>query len=164
MGHMVGLMRPGSSFTGPLNSSWTGFSPRWKSSSTPCSAKPLNRSIVCRRLATKSASRGSPPGTCAYRGEPVGDGVGERLEGPAADDVGVIGAGRHDLAAVLVAGRVVLAALVPDLHEDEVGVLAVLAVVGEELLRQLVVLQLLVDHPAAGPVDEDRRVPGDGEH
>src|SRR4051794_11245884 len=100
--------------------------------------------------------QGEPAGQVRVPGEPVGDGVGERLEGLAADDVRVIGAGRHDLAAVLVAGRVVLAALVPDLHEDEVGVLAVLAVVGEELLRQLVVLQLLVNHPAAGPVDEDR--------
>src|SRR4051794_5373830 len=99
---------------------------------------------------------GEPAGDVRVPGEPVGDGVGERLEGLAADDVGVIGAGRHDLAAVLVAGRVVLAARVPDLHEDEVGVFAVLAVVGEELLRQLVVLQLLVDHPAAGPLDEDR--------
>jgi hypothetical protein len=45
----------GSSLTGPLNSSCTGFSPRWKSSSTPRSAKPLNRSMV------------------------VGDGCGDRL-------------------------------------------------------------------------------------
>src|SRR3954453_9047028 len=56
--------------------------------------------------------QGEPAGQVRVPGEPVGDGVGERLEGLAADDVGVIGAGRHDLAAVLVAGRVVLAALV----------------------------------------------------
>src|SRR4051812_17509503 len=93
---------------------------------------------------------GEPARHVRVPGQPLGDGRGERLEGHTADDVGVVGAGRHDLAAVLVAGRGVLAALVPDLHQDQVGVLALLPVVAEELLRQLVVLQLLVDHPPAG--------------
>src|SRR3954447_25197245 len=42
---------------------------------------------------------GEPAGDVRVPGEPVGDGVGERLEGLAADDVGVVGAGRHNLAA-----------------------------------------------------------------
>src|SRR4051812_37867145 len=132
---MVGLVRPGSSLTEPLNSSWTGFSPRWKSSSTPRSAKPLNRSIVCRRLGTKFGSRVSPPGHGRIAGGPVAAGGAGRPHGFPPDDVCIIGPGRHDLPAVLVAGRVVLAALVPDLHEDQVGILALVSVVSEELLR-----------------------------
>jgi hypothetical protein len=47
---------------------------------------------------------GEPAGHVRVPGQPLGDGVGECLEGLAADDVGAVGAGRDDLAAVLVAG------------------------------------------------------------
>ena len=57
-----------------------------------------------------------------------------------------------------------LAALVPDLDEHEVRVLAGGRVPLEEGLRELVVGQLLVDHAAAALVDEQHRVAGDAEH
>src|SRR3954462_14232447 len=119
---MVGFARPGSSLTRPLNSCCTARSPRPKSSSTPRSAKPLNRSIDARRLATKSPASVRPPVWARWRasrsamaaaggggggGEPLGGGGRERVERPAADHVAVVGAGWHDEAPVLVAGGVV---------------------------------------------------------
>ena len=70
----------------------------------------------------------------------------------------------HDQPAVLVAGGVVLAALIPDLDQDEVGELAGERVPAEELLGELVVGELLVDDAPAVLVDEDHRVARDREH
>ena len=60
--------------------------------------------------------------------EPGGDVVDQLSKGFPLDDMAVVGARRDDQPSVLVARRVLLAALVPDLDEHEVRVLGLVAV------------------------------------
>ena len=120
--------------------------------------------LAC-RLTRKSSLVAAPPVAYATRSKRARIAVRELLQRLAADDVRVARAGvADDEPPVLVARAVALAALVPDLDEHEVRVLAGQRVPAEERLGELVVRQLLVDDAVPGLVDEQHRVAGDGEH
>src|SRR5437763_10650218 len=78
----------------------------------------------------------------------------------ALDHVAVVGALGHDEPSIFGARGMILRALVPDCDAHEIRVLGLRSVPFEEAVRQLVVLQLLVDVAMSVLVDEEHRVAG----
>ena len=79
------------------------------------------------------------------------------------DHMGIVHPRRHDEAAILVARAMVLAALIPYRNQHQVGILARRRVPFEELLRHLVVGELLVGDPMPLLAHIDHRIAGGGE-
>ena len=103
------------------------------------------------------------PGLGLVAREPFVNGLAQRAQGLALDHVGIVHTRRHDEAAVFVARAVILAPLIPDRDQYQIGILPGRRVPFEKFLRHLVVGELLVGDPTALLAHIDHRIAGGGE-